>query len=654
MAIDPAGEASGAAPTPRHAGTEAAVLFSHLFHGTAEGLAVVRHRDGVFLEANDAFLRLLGLDRDGVVGSSSFELGLWADLGGQGSARAILSERTWVEDLLAHVVHPNGEVSTLRVSAEMLRTTDEPTILVRATEASTLVGSDRFRVLREAEARYRALVEQLPAIVYSEVPDENSPTGFRDVYISPQTVDKLGYTAAEWQNDPTLWQKVAHPDDLPDLLVEEERSNDTGNAFSSTYRMVARDGGVLWFHDDAVRVTDPETGLETWKGIMLDITEQKLAEEHLREAEARYRTLIEQIPSIVYRSEFTTNGRWLYVSPQIERILGFTPEEWLLHPHPFATFCHPHDLERINEAEERSHLTGEPFKAEYRLRANDDRWRWILDEADVVRGAEGEPLHMQGLMFDITDRKAAEERVREALERERAANQRLEALDVLKNTLLHTVSHDLKNPLTAIHAAASTLRDLGDKLAESDRRELIGTLISRSERMNELLSDLLDLDRLDRGALEPRRAPLETAALIERVVAECDAAKGRAVEIEASVEPVSLDRTKVERIVDNLLRNALRYAPANTPIRIEATVEGDALTLAVEDRGPGVPDAEKDEIFRAFRRGAGSQASPEGTGIGLSLVDRFAELHGGRAWVEDREGGGASFRVLLPGHDTSA
>jgi PAS domain S-box-containing protein len=630
-------------------------LFEQVFHATQEGLALVRHRDGAFLEVNDAFLRLVGLDRAAVIGASSFELGLWADLGGEGAARAVLSERTWVEDLLAHVVHPNGSVSTIRVSAEMLRSDEEPCILVRATEASTLVGSDRFRVLREAEARYRALVEQLPAIVYTEVPDEDSPTGYRDVYISPQTVDKLGYTAREWQNDPTLWQKTAHPDDLPSLLEEETRTSKSGEAFSSTYRMIARDGSVVWFHDDAVCVIDPETGLETWRGIMLDITEQKLAEEHLREAEARYRTLIEQIPAIVYRSEFSTSGSWLYVSPQIERILGFSPEEWLLHPHPFASFCHPEDLERIREAEELSHRTGAPFTAEYRLRANDGTWRWILDEAEVVRDAEGRPLHMQGLMFDNTERRAAGERVQQALDRERAANQRLEALDGLKNTLLHTVSHDLKNPLTAIHAAAGTLRELDDRLSPDDRRELLDTLLARSERMGELLNDLLDLDRLDRGVLEPKREPVHVPSLVGRIVDDLGGPGDRTVEIDVPDVTVALDRTKCERIVDNLLRNAIRHTPEGTPITLaadhDAGADPAALTLRVDDRGPGVPDGEKEAVFEAFHRAPGPNGSEAGrtpgSGLGLSLVQRFAQLHGGRAWVEDRPGGGASFRVLL-------
>ncbi len=433
-----------------------------------------------------------------------------------------------------------------------------------------------------------------------------------------------------------------------DLLEVEQDTAQSGEAFSHTYRMVARDGSIVWFRDDAVRVIDPETGLETWRGIMLDITEQKRAEAHLREAEARYRTLIEQVPAVVYRSEFTTDGAWLYVSPQIERLLGFTPEEWLLHPHPFATFCHPDDLERIREAEDHSQRTGDAFNAEYRLRTNDGAWRWFLDEAHVVRDEEGEPLHMQGLMFDITERKHAEEQVRQALERERAANQRLGALDAMKNTLLHTVSHDLKNPLTAIHTAASTLSQLDERLTPEDRRELLNTLVVRSERMGELLSDLLDLHRLDRGALEPRRTPVDLRAVAATVVGELDDPSGRAIEIELPDRPLSLDRAKVERVLDNLVRNATRYTPAGTPITIGADVGDGSVVLRVDDRGPGVPDGEKEAIFGAFARGNGSaDEAPEGTGLGLSLVQRFAQLHGGRAWVEDRSGGGASFRVLL-------
>lgn len=623
-------------------------LLARLFRETAEAMAVVALPGGRLLDVNEAFVGLSEIPRDELVGASSFDLGLWADLGDEGTARATLCDRTWIEDLMATMVTDNRVVS-MKISAEIIAGSgdDDSIVLVRATEPGAFArSSDRFRVLREAEARYRSLVEQLPAIVYTQVAQADGPTPHRDVYVSRGTEEKLGYTAAEWQADPLLWQKLTYIEDLDVVLGEHRQSDENGAPFSSVYRMVARDGRVLWFRDDAVLVQDPETGLATWKGVMLDITEQKYAEEQRLEAEARYRALVERLPAIVYHSEFSTDGAWLYVSPQVEEIFGMTPQEWMDHPHPMATFCHPDDIERVRATEERSHVTGEMFRAEYRMRTpSTDGWRWFHDEAAVVRDEDGRPLHMLGVMFDMTQRKQAEDAVREALGREKKASDRLRVLDILKNTLLHTLSHDLKTPLTAIHAAAATIDQLGDQLSADQHRDLLRTIMARARKMDELLSDLLDLDRLDRGIIEPRLEDEDLGGLVRRVVEDCDAVADRPVQIDADALTIPVDRTKVERILENLLSNVARHTPRGTPVRVAVVGAEDGAIIMVDDEGPGVSDALKDAVFEEFRRGP--DAREGGSGIGLSLVARFASLHGGRAWVEDRPGGGSSFRVFL-------
>jgi signal transduction histidine kinase len=164
--------------------------------------------------------------------------------------------------------------------------------------------------------------------------------------------------------------------------------------------------------------------------------------------------------------------------------------------------------------------------------------------------------------------------------------------------------------------------------------------------MNELLTDLLDLDRLDRGILEPRRFPVDLDALVQTMVGRCDPLRHRQVEVVSERCMADVDTTKVERMVENLLTNAARHTPRGARIWVRVWSDETGATIAVEDDGPGVPDELKAAIFEPFRRGP--DPLEPGSGIGLSLVARFAELHGGRAWVEDRDGGGASFRVFLP------
>ena len=354
--------------------------------------------------------------------------------------------------------------------------------------------------------------------------------------------------------------------------------------------------------------------------------------EHQAETEAKYRNLVEQLPCVVYLAEYGPDGDWLYVSPQIEHVLGYTQKEWLEHPHPQGSLTHPEDLPRVVAEEERSLASGEPLEIEYRIRRADGEWVWLHDEATPVLDKDGHPICLQGLMFDITKRRAEEER--------------LIALDRLKNTLLHTLSHDLKAPLTAILVAASTLERLGDELDEDVRDHMLRTLVERSKGMNALLTDLLDLDRLDSGIVAPRRYQLELGELLRTLLATTEVLGSRTVELDGDCR-ANVDRPKLERIVENLLANADHHTPPESRIWVRCWRQDDGAVIAVEDDGPGVPAGLRTRIFEAFYRGPDSGRTP-GSGIGLSLVARFAELHGGRAWVQEREGGGASFRVFLP------
>ncbi len=616
-------------------------LLGRVFHGSSQGLLIARLADGSILEANDAFLYLLGRDRDAVVGSSTSSLGIFGELDDE-RARRTLDERGAIDGFDARVSASTGETRVLRLWAEAIGDGGNALAVVRASDVDGRVAAGaRYAELREAEIAYRTLVEQIPAITYTQTPDPDSPTGFRDVFISPQTEALLGYSTYEWQIDPTLWIKATHPDDRDRVVANDRVAASSGTHFSEEYRMIARDGREVWFRDEAVLVEDPASGVSFWQGIMLDITEAKTAAAHHAELEAKYRALVEQIPAIVYLGEFGSDGRWLYISPQLERVLGYTPEEWLAHPHPMASFVHPDDLDEVWREEERSQREGRTFRAEYRMRAKDGRWIWILDEAIAVRDDEGRPLVLQGTMFDITERKRAEAELNTALER-------LQALDGLKNTLLHTLSHDLKAPLTAILGAASTLERLGEEITTDERAALLRTLQARSRGMHALLSDLLDVERLDHGIIEPRRFPVDLADLVRRMVDETrDVLGRRTVELDLESCRVAVDGSKVERMVENLLANAGRHTPATSTIWVGVRRLPDGATIIVEDDGPGVPDDLKRDVFEAFHRGRAAQDLP-GTGIGLSLVCRFAELHGGRAWVEDRPGGGASFRIYLP------
>ncbi len=298
---------------------------------------------------------------------------------------------------------------------------------------------------------------------------------------------------------------------------------------------------------------------------------------------------------------------------------------------------------------------GTDVTVEYRIHNRGDDTMWMRDLVHIVRGGQ-RIKQIRGLIVDVTDRKHAEQALRdserkysEAFLREREAAEQLRALDAMKNTFLEAVSHDLRTPLTSILGSALTLEQSQLQLPTHDTLDLVQRIAANARKLERLLGDLLDLDRLQRGIVTPQRRPTDVAALVGRIVAEVENPDARPIDVDVPSISVSIDGPKVERIVENLIANALRHTPPGAHIRVWARTEDDGVVIGVDDAGQGVPEGSRESIFEPFEQNPGSASvhSP-GVGIGLSLVRRFAELHGGRAWVEPRDGGGSSFRAYLP------
>jgi PAS domain S-box-containing protein len=251
---------------------------------------------------------------------------------------------------------------------------------------------------------------------------------------------------------------------------------------------------------------------------------------------------------------------------------------------------------------------------------------------------------------DVTERRQVERHLRDSLEREQASTRHLRALDQMKGTFLQAVSHDLRTPLASVLGIAITLQRRHLDLGRDEVADLLHRLSKSARKMDRLLNDLLDLDRLAQPTVSPERECVDIGELVERMVKEAVAEllDRRPVHVEACPLRMEVDPPKVERIVENLLANAARHTPAGTPVWVRVESSDQGALLVVEDAGPGVPDQLRETIFEPFRQGPRPASHAPGLGVGLALVRVFAQLHGGRAWVQEREGGGASFRVHLP------
>jgi two-component system sensor histidine kinase KdpD len=237
---------------------------------------------------------------------------------------------------------------------------------------------------------------------------------------------------------------------------------------------------------------------------------------------------------------------------------------------------------------------------------------------------------------------------RERLQREAVDAEALRRSDALKTAMLRAVSHDLRTPLMAILTSASALSRQDLALARSDRDELLGTIRTEAERLDRLVRDLLDLSRLQAGAVQALPVPWTVDDLVVQALGELGE-DARRVEVGLPERPpiVSVDAQQAERALVNLIENALKYSPQAEPVRVQVSAHGDTGIVRIVDHGPGIEPDELEQIFEPFHRGR-TAGKVRGAGLGLAIARGFAEASGGRVWAESRGGQGATFVLELP------
>ena len=315
-------------------------------------------------------------------------------------------------------------------------------------------------------------------------------------------------------------------------------------------------------------------------------------------------------------------------SSELYRIYGLQPERGELNYDAYLSRIHPHDREAVRQMVQEALADQRAFEMTHRIVLEDGSERTVQGRGRVIVDRTGHPVRMVGTTQDVTDRRRVEE---------------------VRENILSAVSHELRTPLTSILGFSLTLKERWPALTDEGREQMISQVAEQAARLERLLTDLLDVDRLRHGRLRAEAERTDLGALVQGVVAS-RRLEGRDVDVQAEIVFADVDPAKLERIVDNLLSNAERHTPDSSPISVAVERNGTGALIRVDDRGPGVPDAEKETIFEPFARGS-TGGKTTGVGVGLSLVAQFVALHGGRAWVEDRDGGGASFHVLLPRAD---
>ena len=391
------------------------------------------------------------------------------------------------------------------------------------------------------------------------------------------------------------------------------------------------------------RTVDLERAL---KSLAQEMGERLRAQEALTREEAKFRLFIEKLPAVSYIAEPGEEGRWLFVSPQIETLLGYTQEEWLADPRLWFTRLHPDDAQAVLAEELRCIRERDQFSLEYRLLTREERTVWVRDDAVFLPGDDTESDRLQGVMFDVTERRLLAEQLMQA--------QKVEAIGQLAGG----IAHDFNNLLTAITGYAELLlHRLGDNHRYA--RELT-EILRAAERATRVTGKLLAFSR--RQPLDPQNLDLNALLidldhLLRRLIGE-----RFDLELALASGPVMVraEPTQLEQVVLNLVVNA-RDAMleggvvqiATSPRRVEAAGRaavaglraGDYVELSVRDSGSGMDASTRRRLFEPFFT---TKPVGQGTGLGLAMAYGIVQQSGGTILVDSEIGQGSTFRILLP------
>jgi PAS domain S-box-containing protein len=546
------------------------------------------------------------------------------------------------------------EKSEVELLTEMANNLAFGITALRSREESRLATA----ALQEAEAKYRQLVELVPAISYVAEAGAFGPF----LYMSPQVTTILGYKPEDCLANPHFWWEHLNPEDQP--LALREDTWEEGRLFQIEYRMRRQDGEEVWVRDEAVIVRDPQTGKRLTRGMLVDITEKKRAEEALRESEERYRNFVGQSSEGIYRMEhdppipchlsIDEQLAWGYkygymaeCNDAMARMYGRASAEELMGK-PLSEFLVLHDPV-TRQFMERFIRGGYRISDQESIELDAQGQKRIFRNMMVGTIVDGHWVRTWGITRDVTERLHLEEQLRNA--------QQMEAI----GRLAGGIAHDFNNILSIIMGHGELLLATG-----VDERSRIGLEQMRraAERAASLTQQLLAFSR--KQVLQPKVLDLnDTVADVQKMLSRVI---GEDIELIArlhpSLMPVKADPGQVEQVLMNLAVNARDAMPQGGKLAMETSnmeiqvdeardldlTAGRYVMLRVTDTGNGMEAATLSHVFEPFFT---TKPMGKGTGLGLSTVYGIVKQSGGGIQVESEPGQGTAFRIYLPATEGS-
>ncbi|MGB3204254.1 MAG: PAS domain-containing sensor histidine kinase [Crinalium sp.] len=405
---------------------------------------------------------------------------------------------------------------------------------------------------------------------------------------------------------------------------------------------IRKNGSRFWANVLITALKDSSGNLRGFSQVTQDITERQKVEELLKESNERFQQLAENINEVFWLSN-PQKSKTIYISPAYQEIWGRTCESLYQKPNSFIDYIHPEDREGFI-IQLFQHRLGKYYEAIYRIMKPNGEVRWIHERGFPIKNSSGIVERVAGIAEDITDRKTAEAEIYKALQIEKELNE-------LQSRFITTTSHTFRTPLATILSATELLEHYGHKFQPEHKQKLFDQIKNTVQEMTQILNDILIINRTEAGKLELKTAPLDLKKLLQYIVGEMQVIMGKNHPISlvhhGNCSDVVMDERLLWHIFYNLLSNAIKYSPQGGKVEVELICKDREVICSIQDYGIGIPADEQKLIFEPFHRGNNIDNIP-GIGMGLSLVKRFVDLHGGNITLESKVDVGSRFVVTIP------
>lgn len=603
-------------------------LFATLLRSSGEGLVLSR-ADGTLVEVSDAFVELSGYSRDELLGRTAMDLGLITVEAHRRMLRA-LDTRDSMRRFEADLRTRDGELRRVEFSTDVLRAGVDSYLLTTLRDVTERQRSEA--ALRAAEARYRELFESAATGIAHVRADGTL------LEVNRAWAGVLGYESpeqyvAEVVSARNIYEDAAQREEF----LAELRARGTVTGFEA--RLRHRNGGRVWVALDARAVTDDTGEVVDIHAGGLDITERKLAEQALRESEARFRSIfVHGLDGILVLAE---DGSILTANPAACAMLRGTEDD--LRRLGYDALIDTADAGTALALRSSARF---PAHAEIRMRRADGSSFPAEVTSSSFEDADGE-RNTSVIVRDVSERRRIDDELRRAKYEAETANR-------AKSEFLSRMSHELRTPLNAILGFAQLLEmDLPPERSEDVRQ-----ILRAGRHLLALINEVLDISRIETGQLTLSSEPVRLTDLVDEAVGLVrPLARPRRISIEVVAPPghdcyAFADRQRSKQVLLNLLSNAIKYNRDGGSVTVTCVVESpmDRSSVAVEvsDTGIGIPAADLQRLFIPFERLGAAATDVEGTGIGLALSQRLARAMGGDIAVSSRVGHGSMFRLILP------